>query len=82
MHLINHLHPFWITIYTCSWIAIIRLYMSSNIASSRTLHKHLFRLGFMPNYICWAKHEENGDDENIIRGFAEYGAYCNGFSYE
>ena len=54
---------------------------------SRTLHEHLFRSGFIPNYICWTKHgengvimkkddEEEGDDENIIiHGFAEYGAF-------
>ena len=38
----------------------------------------------MPNYICWTKHgesgvimeeDEEGDDDNIIRGFAEYGAF-------
>ena len=53
-------------------------------ASSRTLHEHLFRSCFMPNYICWTKHgesgvimeeDEEGDDDNIIRGFAEYGAF-------
>jgi len=27
-------------------------------ASSRTLHSHLFKLGFMPNYICWTKYGE------------------------
>jgi hypothetical protein len=55
-------------------------------ASSRTLHEHLFRSGFMPNHIFWTMHresgviieedeEEEGDDDNIIRGFAEYGAF-------
>ena len=55
-------------------------------ASSRTVHEHLFTLGFMQNYICWTKHgesrfimeedEEEGDDDNmIIYGFAEYGAF-------
>jgi len=54
---------------------------------SRILHEHLFTLGFMPNYICLTKHgergvimeedkEEDGDDDNIIiHGFAEYGAF-------
>jgi len=27
---------------------------------SRSIHLHLFRLGFMPNYICWTKHGETG----------------------
>jgi hypothetical protein len=25
-------------------------------ASSRSLHSHLFKSCFMPNYICWTKH--------------------------
>ena len=44
---------------------------------SRTLHSHLFKSGFMPNYICWTKHGETGvvmeedeeeqwDDNDII----------------
>ena len=48
-----------------------------------------FTSGFMPNYICWTKHEERGvimkedeeeegdDDNMIICGFAEYGAFDN-----
>jgi hypothetical protein len=46
----------------------------------------MFMSGFMPNYICWTKHgergvimeedKEEGDDDNmIIHGFAEYGAF-------
>ena len=54
---------------------------------SRKIHEHLFTSGFMPNYICWTMHgergvimeedeEEVGDDDNmIICGFAEYGAF-------
>jgi hypothetical protein len=52
---------------------------------SRILHKHLFTSSFMPNYIYWIKHresgvimeeDEEGDDDNIIiRGFTEYGAF-------
>jgi hypothetical protein len=52
-------------------------------ANSKTLHSHLFKSGFMPNYICWTKHEETGvvmeegeeeqwGDDDI---FAEYGAF-------
>ena len=44
---------------------------------SRTLHSHLFKSGFMLNYICWMKHgetrvvmeegeEEQWDDNDII----------------
>jgi hypothetical protein len=53
-------------------------------ASSRTLHEHLFRSSFMPNYICQTKHRESGDimeeheeeeDDDNIRGFTEYGAF-------
>ena len=52
-------------------------------ASSRTLHSHLFKSGFMPNYICWMKYEETevvieegeeeqwADDDIIV----EYGAF-------
>jgi hypothetical protein len=28
--------------------------------SSKTLHIHLFRFGFMSGYNCWTKHEERG----------------------
>jgi hypothetical protein len=49
-------------------------------ASSRNIHSHLFKLGFMPKYICWTKHgeigiimeegeEEQWDNDDII---AEY----------
>jgi len=52
-------------------------------ANSKTLHSHLFKSGFMPNYICWTKHgetrvvmeegeEEQWGDDDI---FAEYGAF-------
>jgi hypothetical protein len=39
-------------------------------ASARTLHAHLFKSGFMPNYICWTKHGESRlmmeeDDEQL-----------------
>jgi hypothetical protein len=27
---------------------------------SRTLHTHLLKSGFIPNYICWTKHGERG----------------------
>ena len=29
-------------------------------ASSRSLHSHLLKSGFMSNYICWTKHRETG----------------------
>ena len=29
-------------------------------SSSKILHSHLLRTGFMPNYNCWTKHEERG----------------------
>jgi hypothetical protein len=28
-------------------------------ASSRSLHSHLFKSGFMPKDICWTKHRES-----------------------
>ncbi|WVZ58755.1 hypothetical protein U9M48_008988 [Paspalum notatum var. saurae] len=37
-------------------------------SSSRDIQMHLMRRGFMPNYVCWAKHGESGvmleDDED------------------
>ena len=52
-------------------------------ANSRSLHSHVLKSGFMPNYIFWTKHgetrvvmeegeEEQWDDDGII---AEYGAF-------
>ena len=52
-------------------------------ASSRSLHSHLLKSGFMPSYICWTKHEETGvvmeegeeeqlDPDDII---AQYGDF-------
>jgi hypothetical protein len=29
-------------------------------SSSKILHTHLFRFGFMPSYNCWTKHRERG----------------------
>ena len=29
-------------------------------SNSRTLHSLLLKSGFVPNYICWTKHGENG----------------------
>ena len=31
-----------------------------NYPSVRTIHSHLLRQGFMPNYFCWTKHGERG----------------------
>src|SRR5579859_7317161 len=52
--------------------------------SSRTIHSHLFKSGFMTNYFCWTKHGESGvvmaegeeeqeqfEDDGLV---AEYGA--------
>ena len=53
-------------------------------ASSRTLHEHLLRSGFMPDYICWTKDGESGvimedneeeDDDDNIPEFTEYDAF-------
>jgi hypothetical protein len=52
-------------------------------SSSRSLHSHLLKSGFMPNYICWTKHGETGvimeegeeeqlDPDDII---AQYGDF-------
>ena len=55
-------------------------------SNSRTLHSHLLKSGFVPNYICWTKHGESGiimdegeeeeeeelDHANII---AQYGGF-------
>jgi hypothetical protein len=53
-------------------------------ASSKTLHEHLYKSGFMADYICWTKHGEGGaimedgeeeEDDDNIPGFTEYGAF-------
>ena len=52
-------------------------------ASSRTLHSHLFKPDFMPNYICWTKHGETevvmeeGEEEQWANDdiIVEYGAF-------
>ena len=53
-----------------------------NYSSSSTIHSHLLRSGFMPQYNCWTKHgekrvimeenKEEEDDDNYSM-FAEYG---------
>ena len=52
-----------------------------NYPCSRTLHFHLLREGFMPNYFCWTKHgeiwvimedNEEEDDDNY-HVFSEHG---------
>ena len=55
-------------------------------SSSKTLHSHLLRKGFMPSYNCWTKHGERGvmmedneedkDDDNYM--FLEYGDTARG----
>ena len=56
-------------------------------SSSKTIHLHLLRYGFMPNYNCWTKHgeimvmmEDSGeeeDDDNYPM-FPEYGDTARG----
>ena len=55
-------------------------------SSSKTLHSHLLRKGFMPSYNCWTKHGERGvmmednekkdDDDNHM--YPEYGDTARG----
>jgi len=51
---------------------------------SKNLHMHLFKSGFVPNYICWTKHGERGsvmDDDKEYEELdhtdivAQYGAF-------
>ena len=42
-------------IYTCAACKNQKGY-----SSSRDVHMHLLRLGFMPSYNCWTKHGERG----------------------
>ena len=51
-------------------------------SSSKTVHAHLLRKGFMSNYVCWTKHGEKGviqeDDEvddDHIPDFSQYGIF-------
>ena len=57
-------------------------------SSSKTLHSHLLRYGFMPSYNCLTKHgergvmmednEEEGDDDDIYHMYPEYGDTATG----
>jgi hypothetical protein len=43
--------------------------------STKTLHIHLFRFGFMSGYNCWTKHEERGvmmEDNNEEENYDNY----------
>ena len=53
-------------------------------SSSRNIHSHLLKSGFMPNYICWTKHGENGimmeegeeeqlEPDDIIAQYGDFG---------
>ena len=58
---------------------------SKEYSSSRSLHSHLFKSGFMPNYSCWTKHGETGvmmeegeeeqldPDDDIIAQYGDFG---------
>src|SRR5664279_1485876 len=64
---------------------------TKDYSSSKTLHTHLFRYGFMSGYNCWTKHGERGvvmkyneeeeDDDNYPM-FPEYGATTMGKAEE
>ena len=56
-------------------------------SSSKTLHSHLLRFGFMPSYNCWTKHGERGvmmeeneedEDDDSYPMFPEYGDTATG----
>jgi len=53
-------------------------------SSSRNIHSHLLKSGFMSNYICWIKHGENGimmeegeeqqlEPDDIITQYGDFG---------
>jgi len=53
-------------------------------SSSRNIHSHLLKLGFMQNYICWTKHGETGimmeegeeeqlEPDDIIAQYGDFG---------
>jgi hypothetical protein len=55
-------------------------------SNSRTLHSHLLKSGFIPNYICWTKHGESGiimdeeeEEEEEELGHADIIAQYGGF---
>ena len=55
-------------------------------SNSRTLHSHLLKSGFVPNYICWTKHGESGiimdeeeEEEEEELGHADIIAQYGGF---
>src|SRR5664279_2454257 len=60
---------------------------NKDYSSSKILHTHLLRSGFMPSYNCWTKHGERGvmmedneeeeDDDNYPM-FPEYGDTATG----
>jgi hypothetical protein len=56
-------------------------------SSSKTLHSHLLRKGFMPSYNCWTKHREREvmmedneeeEDDDSYPMFPEYGDTAEG----
>ncbi|KAM0846372.1 hypothetical protein ACQ4PT_055707 [Festuca glaucescens] len=58
-----------------------------NYSSSSTIHSHLLRSGFMPQYNCWTKHGERGvmmedneeeEDDDSYPMFPEYGDTAKG----
>nr|AAN05360.1 Putative Tam1 transposon protein TNP2 [Oryza sativa Japonica Group] len=49
-------------------------------STSRTIHFHLFESGFMPSYICWTSHGEQGvemeEDEVENDNIPDFGQYA------
>jgi len=62
----------------CPYAACMSL---KEFCSSRSIHLHLFKLGFMSNYICWTKHRETGvmmeeGEEEQAAPYDVFAQYC------
>ena len=60
---------------------------TKDYSSSKTVHFHLLKSGFMPHYNCWTKHRERGvmmednkeeEDDDNYPTFPEYGDTATG----
>ena len=63
-------------------VHVLTVRTRSLYSTSKIIHMHLLRRGFMPSYNCWTKHGERGvmmedseeeEDDDNYHMFPEYG---------